>query len=404
MRDQVKQIASSAQNDRAGSWRDRLRNSLTLILLTGLPPVGLAIGPSYAPICFSLAILVGLSAGQWPRIDRTLAMLGSLFLALCAIELIWSITLADSAARIGQLAAIWVGCLLLLSLGDRLELPRQRFLRFITISMMFAALLLLLDRLAGYPLQALLTHGAANGATKYNRGLVAMVLIFWPIAEGLTELGWRRAALGLSLSLLLAVLVGLSSTGLASLLAGGLVWLLARWHTKVTAWLIGLATILPVLALPFCLRLATDARASLAGFIKPSGLHRLEIWDYMSARILERPWQGWGLGAAKAVPIRAEELANYVYVSKDGIYPHNQWLELWLETGLPGVLLGLALLVCLLLRSRSPFALAAIAAALTASSLNFEITTDSWWAALAVTGLLFRLVDGRQNQLLTRKI
>jgi O-antigen ligase len=115
----------------------------------------------------------------------------------------------------------------------------------------------------------------------------------------------------------------------------------------------------------------------------------------MSARILERPLTGWGLGVAKVVPIRADELATYLYADANGIYPHNQWIELWLETGLPGVLLALALLLLVLWRLRGAwraFGLAAVAAVLTASLLNFEITTDSWWAALTAAAVLVRLL------------
>jgi O-antigen ligase len=143
------------------------------------------------------------------------------------------------------------------------------------------------------------------------------------------------------------------------------------------------------------MRLASKERPRLSEVVKMSGIHRLEIWDYMSARILERPLAGWGLGTAIGVPIRPEELATYLYADAGGIYPHNQWIELWLETGFPGVALALALVWLVLSRIGGrwqAYALAALASALTASLLNFEITTDSWWAALAASALLFKLL------------
>jgi O-antigen ligase len=118
----------------------------------------------------------------------------------------------------------------------------------------------------------------------------------------------------------------------------------------------------------------------------------------MSLRIQERPWTGWGLGAANWVPVPADGLLRYRYVSPDGVYPHNQWVELWLETGLPGVLLGLSLVALVLWRCRGvPLAMAAMASALAVSLLNFEITTDSWWAALAATALLFKFQFPTRN-------
>jgi hypothetical protein len=38
-----------------------------------------------------------------------------------------------------------------------------------------------------------------------------------------------------------------------------------------------------------------------------------------------------------------------------------------------------------------PFGCAAFAAAVAVSASSFELTTDSWWAALALTALLLRL-------------
>ena len=120
----------------------------------------------------------------------------------------------------------------------------------------------------------------------------------------------------------------------------------------------------------------------------------------MSARVFERPVLGWGLSSSKWVPIRADELSHYLYANAQGIYPHNQWLQLWLETGAVGAALALTLALVALTRIRrllplslQPFGLAAFASALTISLADFEITTDSWWAALVATAYLFAALD-----------
>jgi O-antigen ligase len=108
---------------------------------------------------------------------------------------------------------------------------------------------------------------------------------------------------------------------------------------------------------------------------------------------------GWGFATAKLVPIRAAEMRGYVWVDPHGVYPHNQVLQLWLETGLLGAALG-AVFVLLVLRRIArlppriyPFACAAFAAAFAVSASSFELTTDSWWAALALTAILLRLAE-----------
>jgi hypothetical protein len=380
--------------------QERIRAGLLLTVFAALPLVGLASGPAYAPLLFGLAAVSTLWRRDWPPIDRKLALLALLFVAVCAAETPGSVLVSVSAQRTGQMAAIEIGCLLLLAqpVPDRETL--ERLFPMMLGAIAAGAVLLCADTLLDYRLQRWLTGGAVNAATKYNRGLVAMLLIAWPVMRGLHRMGYRSRAIILGCIVTLSLMVGLSSTGLVALAAGALFWLLAWRLPRAAPWLVGAVATLKALALPLLLRSLADWRPLIAPHVKPSGLHRLEIWDYMSARILERPWTGWGLGAAKAVPIRPEELMRYRYVSPDGVYPHNQWIEAWLETGLPGVLVALALLWLALRRAQSPYALAAIGAALAASVLNFEITTDSWWAALAASALLFRFAD----QLPTRKM
>ena len=137
----------------------------------------------------------------------------------------------------------------------------------------------------------------------------------------------------------------------------------------------------------------------MAPYLKTSGLHRLEIWDFMTARVLEHPLLGWGFGVAGSLPIRPEELSHFVIQHDDGIYPHNQWLGVWAETGVPGaaIALGFALLVLWRIRrlgdTLQPFAYATFASALAISYVNFEVKTDSWWAALVAGAYLLMTLD-----------
>jgi O-antigen ligase len=161
------------------------------------------------------------------------------------------------------------------------------------------------------------------------------------------------------------------------------------------AVVLGVATGLEALGLPFAMRVVTHFRPLIAPHIKISGVERLEIWDYLSAHVLQRPVLGWGLWSSRLLPATPEEMAHFVKAQGSGIYPHNQWLELWVETGFWGVLLGLGLVVLVLRRilagepALRPFGYAAFVMAMAVASTGFEITTDSWWAALAASAGLF---------------
>jgi O-antigen ligase len=172
-----------------------------------------------------------------------------------------------------------------------------------------------------------------------------------------------------------------------------LAWLAPRLVAIALAW--GVAAF--VVALPLALRLLAGRRAELVRVLKPSGVARLEIWDYMTARTLEHPIRGWGLLSASHVPIHPDELAHYVHIGPRGIYPHNQWLELWLELGALGAALGLIFALLVLRRigrlpqAIRPFAFAAFASAMTMASVNYEVTTVSGWSALAASAVLFSI-------------
>jgi O-antigen ligase len=154
------------------------------------------------------------------------------------------------------------------------------------------------------------------------------------------------------------------------------------------------ATLTPVIALDF-----GKSLLPLAARIKPSAVHRLEIWDYMSRRAFERPWTGWGWWTARDLPIRPEELARYKYVTPAGSpHPHGNWVQLWVETGVVGVALGLVFALLVIWRvwrmpkPYRPFGLACATSVFVIALASFDLASDSWWAVLAATATLFAIL------------
>jgi hypothetical protein len=208
---------------------------------------------------------------------------------------------------------------------------------------------------------------------------------------------WGRAFL-LLFAVIAAEAIGVSLAGRVAVVVGLAVLLLAWALPRLLPACLAVGTGLFVAGLPWLLHDLAMRRATLAPFLKRSGVHRLEISDYMTARVFERPLLGWGLLSAKSVPIHPAELAQFLYVNPNGVYPHNQWLELWVELGGIGAAIGLTFAGLVLWRIRRlpvtirPFAYATFAAAMAVACVNYEITTDSWWAALGASAALFVLL------------
>jgi O-antigen ligase len=376
---------------------------LPVCIAAALPTLGLLAGPAYSSLIVGLAVVqLGhrLASGRgWPGLDWPLATLAGAFLALCWASASWSIeprtSLHAALAETGILAAMLLACV---PRHDPEELADTLFPVLLGACMIGAALACA-DLALGSPLETLVSGkpGIAS-ITKYNRGMDYLTLIVWP---ALCHAWWRRQFLGFLVAIAAVGIVlaaGVSLAGQAAAAVGLLVLILAGALPRLVPIVLAAGTGIFVAAQPFALRLLATERGPLAPHLKGSGLQRLQIWDYMTARVMERPLLGWGLQSAKSVPIRASELASYIDFENKGIYPHNQWLQLWVELGALGAAAGLGFAWLVLVRIRRmpmparPFACAAFAAAMTIASVNYEFTTDSWWAALAASGILFMIL------------
>jgi len=323
-----------------------------------------------------------------------------MFLVLCWASTAWSIVPRESVR--GALGLTGVLAAMLVFLAGRYDRPQavETLFRVLVIATVVGVAVACLDVALHYPLESMIsTKPGVNAATKYNRGFDYLVLIVWPVVgHACWHRRWRTVlVLALTVAVMLAVTFSLAAR--AAVAAGMVVlvlaWIAPRLVAIVLPW--GMAAL--VVTLPLGLRLLAERRAELARFLKPSGATRLEIWDYMTARVAEHPVRGWGLLSSKYLPIHPQELASYIYTGARGIYPHNQWLELWVELGALGAALGLVFALLVLSRIRRlpdairPFAYAAFASAMTMASVNYEVTTDSWWSALAASALLFGILD-----------
>jgi exopolysaccharide production protein ExoQ len=375
-----------------------------VLVFAALPTLGLAAGPSYSSLIIGLAVvqlLSGLAAGRgFPPIDLPLGAIAGLFLLLCWASVTWSIDQRESMRAALGLTGVLVA--LLVFCAGRYGRPEamETLFHVLLIATLVGIAVAWLDIRLGYPLEAVISAKPGfHAATKYNRGFDYLVLIAWPL---LAHVWWRRrwwsmAALGLAIAVMLAMTQSLAAR---VAVATGLVVLLLSWAApRLVSIGMGWGVAALVAALPVALRLLAERRAELARFLKGSAVNRLEIWDYMTARVFERPIRGWGLRTATHLPILPDELASYNYTDARGIYPHNQWLELWVELGVLGAALGLVFALLLLWRIRRlpvplrPFAYAAFASGMTVASVNYEIVTDSWWCALAASAVLFGILD-----------
>ena len=379
---------------------------LTLALFVTSATVGTFAGGLWAGIGIGGAIILFIATWildrRLPKPDSRLIALAVGALAVMAIMNNLSFDPARSWHEWIKLASIFLPLLLLSnpSLADHAR--PANWTRILLVAASVGAAALGAELYAGGPLLHAI-KGPNAFLAEYNRGFSHLILLSFPIMAGLWVSGRRRWIVPLILLLLvpagltesraskLALIVGLPVAYAASLWPQAVRRLLMAATVLLAGWAFA--------AQQFFLH-ATD----WLKHFPPSWYARMEIWDYMSYRIMDRPWTGWGLGTSGTLDYTQPHGADYVYITAHpASHPHNMLTQLWVELGLPGLVIGFAFAALTLHRigkldsKTAPFATGAWAAALILSLVAYNFWTDSLFAAFALTGFGFAMIKAQDG-------
>jgi O-antigen ligase len=328
------------------------------------------------------------------------AILAALLAALgfwAAASALWSIIPGHSFSEGVRFIGESLCGLCLLAATIRIE-PGARALlaRGLAAGLIVALALLMIERFAGAPIVHW-WHGTPpshfENLTRYDRGVTVLVLLMAPVAVAAVAV-WLRA-------LLLAAIVAtaalmLSASALMAALATLALYVIARLSPRFAAG----AMIAGVVAIGIAIPLATPSYDTVlaihaeAPWIKYSGIHRLLIWRFSADRVAERPLLGWGMDASRAMPGGKTDFNDILptlhYPSGAEalpLHPHDAALQWQLELGIPGLMLGLAIVAFIIYRigwrgessaHERAAALALCGSALIVALLSFGVW-QSWW-------------------------
>lgn len=325
-------------------------------------------------------------------------------LAVFAVELPFAQDAARSVHVWGKLASIFLPLLFLSALAAPPRFEPDVFFRRLALALGLAALALSAELATGGVLLQMVKRGAP--LTDYNRGMAHATIFLFPVLGGLWCAGQKRAAFLLALVMLVPASLTESRTAKMAMIAGYAVTALALWRPLAARGLLSAASLLSM-AFPFVVQAAFTRAPAWVQALPPSWRHRVEIWDYLSYRIAERPWFGWGLGSTKYLDFTQPHGELYRYVVTNAPHAHNLVTQTWVETGVPGLACLLAFLILTIrAAARLPRPLAAFAcggwmSAFAVSLCGFDFWTDALWGCFALTALAFVLarqaLKRRQN-------
>jgi O-antigen ligase len=400
--------------------RERLAGIILCVAGFILPTLviyaALATAPLLIVIALAMLALIGRPCMAMLRPLRPLIVLLAILGLWGLLSTLWSIFPAHSVVE--ALRFLGISALGLIVLAAAMCMPpaeRRLIGRGLVIGVLIALVLLVIERIAWapimrffHPLPATSLGDVALVFYRFDRGLVVLVLMLWAALFAAIP-AWMRLVILLATVAIVTHMV--TEAAILALFCGIAVFAVARFFPRSIAALILAGTVAISAAVP----LATPSFAEVARlfredpWIKWSGIHRLLIWRFASDRAAEHPILGWGMDASRAMPGGNTDLttllppANYpAHALALPLHPHNGALQLLLELGIPGLLLGLAIVAWIVVQVawRAPLtpaqragALALIAASITIGLLSYGIWQEWWQATLWLAASLFTVTQ-----------
>lgn len=220
-----------------------------------------------------------------------------------------------------------------------------------------------------------------------DRSLILFSLLFWPLMATGMSTGYLRwpfvAGAGI---LLFAVLAQTNSqASVAGLAFGLLVFVCANLAPRLSYRMLRLGVIGLFLGMPFLIYALTIIfNNDLVIWNAANARERLGIWTSTTINILDRPWTGYGI---EALPVLPGTINN--------LHCHNGILQMWIEFGLPGVVVLLAGVLVLLRHVKGrPVVQAAFASWLLIFSVGYNYW-QPWWIATALLACSLLVVAER---------
>lgn len=362
-------------------------------------PVLAAMLPAFAIISSKgIVVLVALCALAViiarPRVpgarDRGL-ILPCLLLAWSLLSLLWAYDLGAALSVLRLPLVFLIGLVLYLEVGAwdaerRADLLRHAFWGILVAMALMALAYLDVEGV----LEAIV--GRKDWINKIKPASTILVMLMWPVVVYV----WRRWSFGWAVALTVLVYAvlwpGDAKAAKLALLAGAAVFVAAMMWRRAVSVIMAAAVSAIVLLAPVIAAQPMQHPERLEN-VMSTGLHRLIIWDFAAARIAERPLLGWGYNSSRVIPGGKAQTAMGEALP---LHPHNAPLQIWLELGLPGAVLGAAIMVALVLaagrweRKAAAGALAAFAAACVVGILSYGIWQDWWLCALIFIVLVCR--------------
>lgn len=364
--------------------------ALTVILAAAAPRLLAFLPPIFGLIFF---IWNGIITKQWKpdlRIVVPFVIIGGLTL----LSSLWAIHPSDAVERAGRVVGILLGGAGLLMATKTPSSPN----RTIPLAVLFLAAFMAMELIFDFPFYRI-THpdkaGEKIADAVANRSIVTATLLMIPaFALAKIQWGWKKSTLAFMPVFGTLFVVTESQSAQLGMLVALIFACLFPYRWKA-AW-IGLGAVVATLTLtapflaPYLFQHFVHEAAAVPNIGDGSAniAPRLEIWDFVSHRALQKPFFGFGIEATR--DILDFDTQHLYYPSVKVLHPHNIVLQIWIEFGTFGAILA-AVGFSLLLRqiyktcstAQARIALPVLMTTLSIGAMSYGLW-QGWWIGLLI--------------------
>mgnify|MGYP000150315569 CR=1 FL=1 len=322
-------------------------------------PRGLAWAPSLSGLIFFG--LYFLTFDNKPTIPwKTIGFCGITF-TVAALSLLWASNYEDSLKQVVKLALVLPPQILLFSvIGSLSKQQLKPYMHIFSYGVAIGAVYLCFELLTKGMIFNIIRGNELDSwlnLSEFNRASAIMVLYsFGAIAILKSRMQHPLSFLIILLPILAALFISNSQSAQISLILGGLFYFLFPYRSKI-AW-IGMRVVILALMLsaPFFIsyiyqNFAADIQ-DIPLMAKGYAGHRLEIWDYISRHILQQPLLGYGIEMTRETVFDSKQIFES---NNTVLHPHNFAIQIWVEFGMVGILIAMAMMNALLSTIQNKF-------------------------------------------------
>ena len=240
-----------------------------------------------------------------------------------------------------------------------------------------------------------------------NNGVSILTMLLWPTMIVLSIQNRYKLALFGFFTTLFIIFSSVNFAAAVAIGVGSLSFLVAFFAPSIFYKITTIGITILILGTPFVMTILPDARTVGKNLpeLSYSVYPRLVIWQYASNLIIKKPLVGHGIRTSRSLSTNETKI-TFLYrdngeihtgnTEKIPLHPHNGIIQIWLELGFGGAILGLMLILCSLKGIKSciapkmskALAYAALTSSVCLISVSYGLWQSWWLASLWLQGSL----------------